>query len=529
MAVTPKGIIEVQPSSGRALAYHAETDVELRLWSIFFVSRQIGGVAAAFAVAGITDFGSDRFILSGAAIALIVPFDLWLHWQTRRSGRVPWASVLTLGVGPAFVLWEPTLWVPAALGALASVALFALAYRMPVPAVAVVVQAVLLSAAGLVADVDAFAQGMVAYLVCAPALVVALNALFQAIITSERRYHDFLEYANDIVYTHDLKTLRFLTVNEAALDKTGYSRSQLADITVADIVAPDHLVRAAEMIQRKVDGDATATTYELDILTRDGLRVPVEVSTRLIYRRGEPVAIQGIARDISERRQVEGQRLALDKARSEFIANAAHELRTPLTTLAGLASVLASTRDRMTEEEIAEAIGALDRQGRRARLLADKLLDLSSVELGTIDVVREPVDVAETVERALEDAPPPDGKDVDVDVEPGLKALADSLRLQEILHNLLTNAYRYGGRHVRVEASAQDDSVVLSVADDGPGVAEDLQPHLFEPFSRGDHAEGTGLGLAICTRLAEAQDGEITYETLEPGGARFSVRLSAAG
>lgn len=528
MANSREAAVDNDASEQDGLAYHAETDSELRLWSIFFLSRQIGGAAALIAVAGITDFGDSRYLVAAVGFGLVLPFDLWLHWRARQDRRVPWLSVLAMPIAPAFVLWEPVLWVPAVLGSLATIGLYGLAYRMPVPAVLAVVQAAVLAAAGLIADVDGFAQGMVAYLLTGPALVVALSALFQAIVTSERRYHDFLEYANDIVYTHDLKTLKFLTVNEAALLKTGYTREELADITVADIVAPDNLGRAAEMIQRKVDGDADATTYDIDIMTKEGKRLPVEVSTRVIYRRGVPSAIQGIARDIGDRRNVEAQQLALDKARSEFIANAAHELRTPLTTLAGLASVLASTRDRMTEEEIAEAIAALDRQGRRARLLADKLLDLSSVELGSIDIVREPVDVAETVERALEDVPPPEGKRVTVEVEADLKALADAVRLQEILHNFLTNAYRYGGSSIAVSGTADDGSVLLSVTDDGPGVPPDLQPHLFEPFSRGDHGDSTGLGLAICDRLAEAQGGEALFEPVQPSGARFAVRLTAA-
>lgn len=520
--------IVVQPEGDRrSLAFQAETGTERRLWSVFFVSRELGALAAMGAVAVLPDFGPNRGLLAAAGF-LVIALDVWLHWDAQRTGRVSWLAVAQLAVPPLFILWEPRVWVPAVLGALAGVALFALAFRMPVPLIVLAGEGLLIVGAGLTADVDTLAEGVVAYVVVGPPLIMALNALFQAIMGSERQYRDFLEYANDIVYTHDLKTLAFLTVNESALRRTGYSREELGKLTVADVVAPEHLGMAAEMIQRKVEGETDATLYELEIVARDGRRIPVEVSTRLIERRGQPVAVQGIARDISERKHVEAQRVALDKARSEFIANAAHELRTPLTTLAGLASVLASTRDRMTEAEVDEAILALDRQGRRARMLADKLLDLSSVELGAIDVVREPVDVNETIERALEDAPPPNDTHVAVEVNADLKVLADPLRLQEIIQNLLTNAYRYGGPNVKVTGEAENGSVMLEVSDDGPGIPLDLRAHLFQPFARGDHGDGIGLGLAICARLAEAQEGDIIYAPDQSSGARFVVRLAAA-
>ena len=512
----------------RRAAFRAEGDVETRLWSILFVSRQVGIVAAAVAVAALTDFGNERFALAAVALFVILPLDIWIHRRTLATGSVPTIVLAELLLAPTFVLWEPRVWVPAVVGSVAGMALAAMAYRMPLPAILTVVQGALLAVAGAIADVSAYSEALVAFVLVGPPIVAALSALFHSIVSAEHRYRDFLEYANDIVYTHDLKTLKFTTANESALRVTGYTSEELARITVADIVAPEDLGRAAEMIQRKVEGDLEATTYELSILAKDGRRIPVEVSTRVIYRRGEAVAIQGIARDISERRTVEAQRLALDHARSEFIANAAHELRTPLTTLAGLASVLASTRPRMSEEEIEEAVQALDRQGRRARLLADRLLDLSAVELGAIDVRQEPIDVAHVVDGALETAPPVDGTVVNVDVDPDLKAIGDAIRLQEIVQNLVTNAYRYGGPRVTIGARRVDDEVVITVDDNGVGVPEGLRDQLFEPFSRGDHGDSTGLGLAICARLAQAQGGDIEYQPIEPSGTRFAVTVPAA-
>src|SRR5205807_7228212 len=126
----------------------------------------------------------------------------------------------------------------------------------------------------------------------------------------------------------------------------------------------------------------------------------------------------------------------------------------------------------------------------------------------------------------------PGGPSVRVAVGSELQVLADSVRLDQVLTNLLANAFRHGGPNVAIEASRADGVVRLVVADDGPGIPEDLQPHLFEPFSRAIDAqakEGSGLGLAIVRSLVEAFGGRITYERGKNGGSRFIVELQAAG
>lgn len=506
----------------------AESDVERRLWTIVFFARHLGHAAAAVTIAAFPQFGGGRWVVAAVVAAAVIPYDVWLQQDARRHDAIHPAAVIHALVPAAFVVALPSLWFTAVVAALANLGLFAVTFRMVPATVLGIFGGATLLAAGAMADVTGYVAGVAAYTIGILPLVASVSALVDALAASERRYEEFLEYANDMIYTHSLDDLRFLSANQAALELTGYDRAELGELTVDRIVAPEHLEQAAQMVRRKVEGAADATTHELDIIAKDGGRIPVEVSTRVIYRRGAAVAIQGIARDISERRSVEAEREALDRARSEFIANAAHELRTPLTTLSGLASVLTSTRGDMTEEELGEALEALTRQGRRVRTLADKLLDLSILELGNATIHREVVDVVGIAERALEDVPPPASTTVSVTVDTDVKALADPVRLQEIFHNLLTNAYRYGGPHVTVSGITVNEHVLVDVADDGPGVPDDLVARLFEPFTHGGHGDSTGLGLTICRTLVEAQDGALGYETIEPQGARFTVRLPAA-
>ena len=129
----------------------------------------------------------------------------------------------------------------------------------------------------------------------------------RALRESEERYRELFENANDLVYTHDLAG-NFTSLNKTGERIMGYTREEAASLNVAQVIAPEHLALAREMMARKGAVDE-ATVYEVDIVTKDGRRVPLEVSTRLVYRNGQPVGVQGIARDIAERKHTEAKLL----------------------------------------------------------------------------------------------------------------------------------------------------------------------------------------------------------------------------
>ena len=123
---------------------------------------------------------------------------------------------------------------------------------------------------------------------------------------SEERLRELFENANDVVYTHDLQG-NYTSMNFAGERITGYDRDEVLSMKISDVIVPEHLERAKEAFARKLRGEDTATFYEIDIVAKDGRRIPVEVSTRLIKRDGQPVAVQGIARDISDRKENEAR------------------------------------------------------------------------------------------------------------------------------------------------------------------------------------------------------------------------------
>lgn len=265
--------------------------------------------------------------------------------------------------------------------------------------------------------------------------------------------------------------------------------------------------------------------YEHRMVRRDGTPLVVHLRGRVVgEREGRPVRMIGTLQDVTQQREQEA-------LRERFIANAAHELRTPLTSLLGFVEMLSRARHRLDEAKLQTMFDAMTRSGDRLAVLIENLLDLSKLQAGQVTVDIEAVPIEALAREVVASTPPPDGRRVDVEVTDTPVALVDRHRLDQVVTNLLTNAYRYGGPNISLSSVRRNGDVILTVTDDGPGVEDELLDDLFQPFSRGSTSSaigGSGLGLAIVKMLVEACGGEIWHEALQPTGARFCVKLRSA-
>jgi signal transduction histidine kinase len=224
----------------------------------------------------------------------------------------------------------------------------------------------------------------------------------------------------------------------------------------------------------------------------------------------------------------------MDRLRTDFMAMVSHELRSPMTVVGGIAHILQWRRDELRPGELDELFETMERESRRLTRLVTDFLDMDAIESGRIDLRRAPVDLLELSAEAMIDSGC--GPRSDLQTEPGDTVVeADRDRIKQILLNLIGNAAKFSANDlpITIRVVPSEDSVVVSVHDEGPGVADEEKSLLFERFSRlsstAARASGSGVGLFVSRTIVEMHGGRIWVESGEGEGATFSFELLRAG
>lgn len=211
-----------------------------------------------------------------------------------------------------------------------------------------------------------------------------------------------------------------------------------------------------------------------------------------------------------------------------FVADVSHELRTPLAAMTAVTDVL-DAETAALPGVAGQAARLVNRETVNLTRLVNDLIEVTRFDSGTAALAPDDVDVAEVVARTLQMR----GFEVSATLPAGVRARLDPRRLDVIVANLVGNALRHGAPPVSVRLSVAESALVIEVADSGPGLPEEVLPHVFARFYKADSArgrsEGSGLGLAIAWENARLHGGTLTAANRPGGGALFTLRLPLGG
>jgi PAS domain S-box-containing protein len=360
----------------------------------------------------------------------------------------------------------------------------------------------------------------------------------QALEASEQRYRDLIENAGDIIYTHDLQG-NFTSLNKAGERYVGYRREEILGTNIVQMVAPESRELVPQLIQPAHPGPE-ANTYELEAISKQGKRLTLEVRPRVIYEDGRPTGVQGIARDLTERKRLEQQFRQAQKmeAVGRLAGGIAHDFNNLLTIILGYCDVAfdqlpGGTRLGQALEEIAKA-------GKRAAALTAQLLAFSRRHVlvpQVLDLNTVVSDMDRMLRRLI-------GEDVNLTSKLGGslgRVKADRGQIEQVILNLAVNArdaMPQGGSLSIETANVDSDEVgapaevpvksgryvMFTMSDTGHGMNAEAQAHLFEPFfTTKEPGKGTGLGLATVYGIVKQAGGYVWAQSAPKQGALFKV------
>ena len=364
----------------------------------------------------------------------------------------------------------------------------------------------------------------------------------QALRSSEEMFRQLAENIREVFWIMPPEEDEVPYVSPAFEQVWGRSRESLYKdpFSWVESIHPDDRERARLLLTRQVQGEPVLREYR--IRTPEGLEKWIRDRAFPVRDQSDKVIrIVGIAEEITEQKRYETEliqaREAADvanQAKSEFLANMSHEIRTPMNGIIGMTELALDTALESTQREY---LNAVKYSADALMRVINDILDFSKIEAGKLDLDPVEFSLRDCIGHAMKTlSVQAHEKDLELacSVPPGLVdvMVGDSVRLQQVVLNLLGNAIKFTDRgevvlSVRLEAS-EVDSITLhfAITDTGIGIPAEKQKVIFEPFTQADTSTtrkygGTGLGLAITVRLIEMMGGRIWVES-EPGkGSTF--------
>ena len=363
---------------------------------------------------------------------------------------------------------------------------------------------------------------------------------------AEDRYRTLVEQLPAIVYSENVTGdgLQVVYINARVAELLGITPEEwVADPGVWQrSIHPDDLAAVmAENERSEAAGDPFEIEYRM--VARDGRIVWFHDVARLVRRAdGEPAYWQGVMTDISSRKDAEHRVVEAEGAaerlreaneiKDVFLQAVSHDLRGPLAAILGLAGTLERPEVSLSDEDARDLASRIVANARKLDGIVSDLLDLDRLERGMLTATFVPTDIGAVVRELVAGADVVSGRRLDLDTAP-LTIAADVAMVERIVDNLLRNAVRHtpGDSRIWVRVERMHDGALLTVEDDGPGVAPEDRGRIFDAFNQGGgHRvdEGVGVGLAVVARFAELHGGRAWVEERPGGGASFRVFLSGS-
>ncbi|GHO62738.1 hypothetical protein KSC_016300 [Ktedonobacter sp. SOSP1-52] len=317
---------------------------------------------------------------------------------------------------------------------------------------------------------------------------------------------------------------QIVDANDTFLRMTGYTREDLREgrMNWMHMTPPEYLAQAQQAHQELVTQQST--TYEKEYVCKDGSRLPVLVCG-VVFQHHPRQAIAFVL-DNSARKE-------LEQRKDDFISMASHELRNPLAALKMQIQLVQKRLERQSHHEAATALTRVEGPVKQLERLIEELLDVSKIQAGRLEYVRETVDldamlheVAETMQQlstthaiVVRGAAP-------------RSLLGDKDRLGQVFTNLISNAIKYspGAETVEIDLSTSEETVTVRVRDHGLGIPREQRDKIFERFYRASGPRqkaipGLGMGLYIVAEIVKRHEGTITVDSTVGKGSTFTVSL----
>jgi PAS domain S-box-containing protein len=358
----------------------------------------------------------------------------------------------------------------------------------------------------------------------------------------QRRYYEALVESSPIAIALLDANATVTSWNPKAEQLFGYSAEEAVGRHIDDLVARSDELREEAARYTEIGMGHGEFAHGITRRTRrDGTLVDVELFGAPVMVGGEPAGLYAMYHDVGELQRARREAEAATEAKSAFLATMSHEIRTPMNAVIGMTDLLLHAELDAEQRSFAEVIRT---SGEALLSVINDILDFSKIEAGRLDLDRQPFDLREAVESALDvvaRGAAEKGLDLAYLLRPGTPEalVGDADRLRQVLLNLLNNAVKFtedGEIVLAVEAEplAADERyrVHFAVRDTGIGIPADRIDHLFESFSQIDPSAtrrygGTGLGLAISKRLSELMGGTMWVESRFGEGSTFHFAIVA--